>query len=66
MAEGLTAEFRYQPVLSNFHCDFKVESKTNFISSKKKCKMVVDSKGKLVNFMSKKCTVQCNNSFYLD
>ena len=36
MAEGLTAEFRYQPVLSNFHCDFKVESKTNFIPCKKK------------------------------
>ena len=58
MAEGLTAEFRYQPVLSNFHCDFKVESKTNLISRKKNHKMVVDSQGQFVNFMSKKCTVQ--------
>ena len=66
MAEGLTAEFRYQPVLSNFHCDFKVESKTNFISRKKKHKMSVDSQGQFVHFMSKKWTVQCNDSTYLD
>ena len=58
MAEGLTAEFRYQPVLSNFHCDFKVESKTYLISRKKKHKMVVYSQCQFVNFMSKMCTVQ--------